>query len=251
MNFTYDDYHNLLLLLQKHGYEIVNYNNWNSKKRCAILRHDIDTDIDKALKMAHKECNWGIESTYYVLLTSDFYNIFSKNNNEKLHDIIKCGHEIGLHFDEMNYPELNGNIDAICEKIQEEAKILEKVIGKPVEAVSMHRPSREILEADLQIPGMINSYGQIFFHDFKYLSDSRRHWREPVEEIIQSEQYERLHILTHAFWYDEKEKGMRDTLKLFVNSANEQRYAILNKNFTDLNSVIEKDEIFFVRNEIK
>lgn len=243
MNFTYDDYHNLLLLLQNHGYEIVNYNNWIYKKRCVILRHDIDTDIEKALKMAHMECKWGIKSTYFVLLTSDFYNIFSRNNNEKLNDIIKCGHEIGLHFDEMNYPESSGNIDAVCEKIQEEAKILEKVIGKSVEVVSMHRPSREILEADLQIPGIVNSYGRTFFHDFKYLSDSRRHWREPVEEIIRSEQYERLHILTHAFWYGEKEKSIHDTLKFFVNSANEQRYDILNKNFTDLNSVMGKNEI--------
>ena len=48
---------------------------------------------------------------------------------------------------------------------------------------------------------MINSYGQTFFHDFKYLSDSRRRWREPVEEIIRSGTYDRLHILTHAFWY--------------------------------------------------
>lgn len=185
----------------------------------------------------------GVKSTYFVLLTSDFYNIFSKNSIEKLHDIIKCGHEIGLHFDEMNYPELCGNIEAVCEKIQEEARILEKVTGKPVEAVSMHRPSREILEANLQIPGMINSYGQTFFHDFKYLSDSRRHWREPVEEIIRSEQYERLHILTHAFWYDEKEKDLHETVKLFINSANRQRYETYKENFTDLDSVMRINEI--------
>lgn len=243
MNFTYDDYHNLLLLLQNHGYETVNYNNWIHKKRCVILRHDIDTDIGKALKMAHMECRWGIKSTYFVLLTSDFYNIFSRNNNEKLHDIIKCGHEIGLHFDEMNYPELNGNLKAVCEKIQEEAKILGKVTGKPVEVVSMHRPSRGILEADLKIPGIINSYGQTFFHDFKYLSDSRRHWREPVEEIIQSEQYERLHILTHAFWYHKEEKYLYDAVKEFVNCGNEDRYYILSQNITDLGSIMKAEEI--------
>lgn len=244
MDFTYDSYHELLILLQHHGYEIVNYNNWNSRERCVILRHDIDTDIGKALEMARMEYEWGrMKSTYFVLLTSNFYNIFSESNCRKLHEIMECGHEIGLHFDEMNYPELNGNIDAMREKILEEAKILEKVTGKSVAAVSMHRPSRVILESDLKIPGIINSYGQLFFHEFKYLSDSRRRWREPVDEIIKSEQYERLHILTHAFWYDKKKKNLHDTVKEFVNMGNADRYYTLMQNITDLGSIMKTEEI--------
>ena len=39
------------------------------------------------------------------------------------------------------------------------------------------------------VPGMINGYGKVYFKEFKYLSDSRRWWREPVEEIIESGQY--------------------------------------------------------------
>ena len=153
------------------------------------------------------------------------------------------GHEVGLHFDEMNYPELAGNGEAVCEKILQESGQLEKVTGKPVKLVSMHRPSRKILESNLMIPGMINSYGNVYFHDFKYLSDSRRHWREPVEEIIASGKYEKLHILTHPFWYRENEVNIHDALKEFVNSANEQRYHIMLQNITDLETIMRKEEI--------
>ena len=100
-----------------------------------------------------------------------------------------------------------------------------------------------MLEADLEIPGMINSYGQAFFKGFKYLSDSRRRWREPVDEIIASEAYEHLHILTHAFWYNESEISIHDSVKAFVNDGNRQRYFSMKSNITDLETIMREDEI--------
>ena len=107
--------------------------------------------------------------------------------------------------------------------------------------VSMHRPSQATLESDLQIPGMINSYGQTFFHDFKYLSDSRRRWREPVEEIIRSGTYDRLHILTHAFWYHKADESITETVSAFIRSANAERYGQMQENITDLASIVMRD----------
>ena len=51
------------------------------------MRHDIDYCVDKALEFAILEHEMGISSTYFVLVTSDFYNIFSLNNSEKLRRI--------------------------------------------------------------------------------------------------------------------------------------------------------------------
>lgn len=112
-----------------------------------------------------------------------------------------------------------------------------------VSTVSMHRPSRAILDADLTIPGMINSYGKTFFHDFKYLSDSRRRWREPVEQIVASEEYERLHILTHAFWYHETEESITDSVGRFIRAGNRERYSQMKDNITDLESILPEAEI--------
>ena len=125
----------------------------------------------------------------------------------------------------------------------EEAFLLGKILNQSVQCVSMHRPSREILAADIEIPGIVNSYGKTFFHTFKYISDSRRHWREPVEDIVKNEEYDRLHILTHAFWYREKEQDIRMTLETFMNHANDERYHILRDNITNLDEVILEDDV--------
>lgn len=40
------------------------------------------------------------------------------------------------------------------------------------------------MKADLEISGTINSNSRIIYKEFKYLSDSRRHWRESIGEIL-------------------------------------------------------------------
>ena len=50
MNFTYQSYRELIASLRLHGYSITDYHNWQGEKRCTILRHDIDNDIEKALE---------------------------------------------------------------------------------------------------------------------------------------------------------------------------------------------------------
>ena len=128
-------------------------------------------------------------------------------------------------------------------KIIEECEILGKAIGFPVTTVSMHRPSKMILDADLSIPGIINSYGSVFFKGFKYISDSRRRWREPVEDIIRSLGYQRLHILTHPFWYGQEEADIHRSIREFVNHANEERYRTMSENITDIGSIMDLNEV--------
>lgn len=243
MQFTYDSYKALLQKLKDHGYRIADYESWRQMDRCVILRHDVDNDVQKAVEMAEFERAQGVASTYFVLLTSNFYNVFSKETSQALKKMADCGHAIGLHFDEVRYPELAGDPDGIRQKIVEEAQLLGRAAGCKVNTVSMHRPSKEILEADLQIPGIINSYGKTFFKDFKYVSDSRRRWREPVEEIVESEQYERLHVLTHAFWYNQREMNLHDSVAGYINGGNRQRYLWLEDNITDLGAIMPPEEI--------
>ena len=241
MKFSLDSYKDMIGLLKAHGYEICNYHTWNSTKRCAILRHDIDYSVEKSLELAQLEASLGVQSTYFVLLTSDFYNVASAKNLKILQEMHRLGHDIGLHFDEKSYAETT--VEDTVERIVREKTILSDILGTPVSCVSMHRPSKATLEANLKIPGMVNSYGEIFFHDFKYLSDSRRHWREPVLDIIRSELYDRLHILTHAFWYQENDESIHTTVKEFLLSALPQRYDQLRDNIKDLESIIQRSEV--------
>lgn len=243
MQFTYDAYRGLLSLLKQHDYETAGYHNWETKKRCVILRHDIDNSIECALRFAALEQECGVTSTYFVLLRSDFYNVLSRKSRDQLAQIRKMGHAIGLHFDEMAYPKIIGDSAGVKEAILQEAELLQHAINSPVLTVSMHRPSRAILNADLQIPGIVNSYSNVFFKQFKYLSDSRHHWREPVLDIVENEQYEQLHILTHAVGYGEENTSLQQWTAAFLHTAVLDRWNILNENFTDLDSVASRSKI--------
>ena len=245
MQFNYQSYLKLLSLLKENAYSFADYHNWSEKQRCVILRHDIDNSPEKALEMAMLEYSEGVQSTYFVLLTSDFYNIFSKRTIECLRTIRKYRHEVGIHFDETQYEIANTEEYAFLIKM--EASILSEAIGVPITTVSMHRPSENTLETNLEIPGMVNSYSRLFFKEFKYLSDSRRHWREPVEEIVRSNQYERLHILTHAFWYSKQEQSIHDTVYRYVNSANMERYLTYKNNISDMDSIMMKGEVLCIK----
>ena len=182
--------------------------------------------------MAELEAEEGVRSTWFVLLRTEFYNAFSRSGQEALRHIQSLGHEIGLHFDEASYVPALGPGEVV-QSIVKECGLLSAALGAEISAVSMHRPSKTTLEADYEIPGIVNSYGKTFFHEFKYLSDSRRRWREPVLDIVRSGEYDRLHILTHAFWYHEEEEDISQTVGSFIRSANRARYRQMEENITD------------------
>lgn len=240
MPFTYQSY---ILMIQKlitKGFKIASYHNQQDFYPLAILRHDIDFSLDKALEMALIENALGIQSTYFILLSTDFYNIASKKSTDIVRKIHKLGHEIGLHFDEMKYVERGQNL---ITAIKSELDAMEMLIGIKIISVSMHRPSKETLEADYQIDGIVNSYSKVFFNDFKYISDSRRKWKEDVNAIIDSGEHSRLHILTHPFWYNQEEKSLKQSIVEYINTANLERYNALELNLRDLHEIIEISEV--------
>lgn len=243
MEFTYEGYLGLLKKIKQYGYTVVSYDNCNLMAKCVILRHDIDYDLTKTIRIGEIEKEMGVKSTYFLLLSSDFYNVFSASGACIIDKIQDYGHDIGLHFDEQKYCDDLGCADRIREHILEEARALEKAVGNPVTKVSMHRPSKEIIESNLTIPGMINTYSSKFVNDFKYVSDSRRRWREPVEEYIINETYNKIQILTHPFWYNETELELRDSILGFIESSKRYRYDILNNNFSNLEEIMNKDDI--------
>jgi hypothetical protein len=229
-------------LIRDNGYNFADYHNYGNIANPCILRHDIDFDVEKALRLAKLEYNNSVTSTYFVLLNTNFYNVFSSTVNKMLKEIMAMGHEIGLHFDEIYYSSPQSiNWLVVC--IQKEIVLLEYIIENQVKAVSMHRPSQSTLKADIVIPHVVNSYSQVFFKEFKYISDSRHCWRENAEDIILSQKHEKLHLLTHPFWYTEQTKTCKDKLSAFVTAANRKRYEDMNNNFRDLNEFIPSDEI--------
>lgn len=241
MEFSYEAYGRMIELLRTSGYQICPYQESYQADKVCVLRHDVDNSLNKALEFAEYEKELGVCSTYFVLVRSDFYNPFSKKSAEMIHKIQALGHDIGLHFDE-KYLEGQEQKD-ISAAIAAEAECMGKLLNIAVNSVSMHRPSQEALQADYRIPGLVNSYSQIFFREFKYVSDSRRNWREDVCEIIRSGEFPQLHILTHPIWYSRRERSVRETLLDFVCRADEERYQALTGEFTLLEEFITEEDI--------
>ncbi len=148
---------------------------------------------------------------------------------------------MGLHFDEMKYDLTS--VEQMIKMIQKEQKILSLSLDTPINVVSMHRPSKLVLSQNIEIPNMINSYGEEFIKGFKYVSDSRMNWREDVEQIIKSGKHNKLHILTHAFWYQEKEMETKDILGKFVSDAKNERYISISENIKNVEDFLHKEDI--------
>lgn len=241
MNFTYDAYQEMLSLLKENRYQVCNYENYKLGNRCVILRHDVDFSLEVALRFAELEYKYGVQSTYFILLSTSFYNLFDRKANAIIKDIRGMGHDIGLHFDEVRYPIFNEQQLIKC--VEKEISIMSQGLGIEIKTVSMHRPSKWVLEADVQFDTLINSYGKEYFNEFKYLSDSRMHWREDVYQVIQSNAYERLHILTHPIWYGIEEGTMREKLKDFIRAQKYNCYDAVRNNIRDLDEVLLKVDI--------
>ena len=240
VDFTQNAYINLLNLLSKNRYEFSSYQEVEKSAKAVILRHDVDFSLEKALEMSKIEYRNNAKSTYFVLLTSNFYNLYSKESFEILQSIISMGHEIGLHFDEKRY--ILNSIDDIRFNAAKEANILSEIVGREIRVISMHRPSLLILDSNIQFDNLINSYSSFFFKSMKYISDSRMKWREDPIEIINSNHHDKLHILTHPFWYSLNNESMRFKLNEFLYNAIIDRYSFLNDNIRDLNEEINLND---------
>ncbi len=243
MKFTYEVYLDMLKQLNDRGYQFATYQNWRNFDRTVILRHDVDNSLKKAAVFSSYERMHSKDGgVYFVLVSTNFYNVHSKESRKYMEEIIKNGGKIGLHFDETQY-----NIrseDELKEYVYKEADLLSGLTGIKVDAVSMHRPSEKFLLGNIEFQGIVNAYSRTYFNDMKYLSDSRRHWRENVDKIIGEETPQRLHILTHPIWYHEgMEKNLRQSLKEMILSASLDYYDNLNDNFRDLEKEIQKTEI--------
>lgn len=240
MKFTYTAYTELIRLLTEKKYVITKYDNYQDYDNCVILRHDIDMDVEKAYLLAQKEQELGIKSTYFVCVTSEHYNCYSKKNQILIKNIRDLGHTIGLHFDEMAYPDDVGIVSNVTKDIEKEMKLLSDMLEMNINAFSFHRPTKKILDANIKIQGKINAYDDVFFKEFEYVSDSRMFWRKPILDLIREKQSSRLCILTHPIWYNEKEVEQSEILTNFIKRANSERYYFLKDNFRDLDSVLEK-----------
>ena len=193
-----------------------------------LLRHDVDVSMDLAFKFYEFEKDLKIKSTYYILLTGDLYNPFSKRNRERLALMKKDGFEIGLHFDPMVYEKVDES--ELNEKFLKEIQILEDLLEDQVYSYSMHNPS--IYGIFLENKNYINAYDPEIFSDENYLSDSIFSFRgkDPIA-FLQKSNEKIIQFLSHPeIFFNGNKISYEFMLNKIMNSYREKIHDLLSVN---------------------
>jgi hypothetical protein len=212
-SWSLKSYRSMLECLGAAGYRFVPFRTdlWERQEispdtKLCLLRHDIDTDLRAALSMAKIENALGIAATYFVMLRSPLYNLFSRANHKSVSNILALGHHLGLHFDHGFDAEVQ-RTDA--EQIDLEARILEEMFEVDISAVSFHQPGAAVLHGNLATGHRLNTYSRVQLKDFHYISDSNRvfpplnaapHGDDLFEDWVRAAP-PRIQILIHPMWW--------------------------------------------------
>ena len=219
--FTYFWYESFLSELSG-KVDVFSFANWTGGNGL-LLRHDVDLDIRPALRMAKIEHNLGISSTYFILISSDFYNPLSLPNRNRLKELVALGHEIGLHFDPTVYGETGPA--QLQQKAEREASILAEASGSPVKTISLHCPS--IHGMFPLFSGFTNAYDPKFFRDDRYISDSCMNFRgKNPYEWAQLARNRTVQFLIHPMHYSDNHETYTTIFanKILEMSSDVERY---------------------------
>ena len=248
-DFSIENYKYLIEFISK-NYSSIFFNEYDSKKQIVLLRHDIDYSISNSLRLAKIEHNFGLKSTFFVNIHSEFYNFFEKDSIASLKEILKLGHSIGIHFDS-TFWNLKDE-EQLVKNLTFEKAIIDEALGIKVNAFSFHNPTEFVLSFKKDTyAGLINTYSDRFMNEFKYCSDSNGYWRhERMFDVVESLNHERLHLLTHPGWWTSEIKPPREKIYSIIN---ERAQFILDD--YDLNLINSKreniggliDQLFFVK----
>jgi len=211
MKFNLKNYIKVLKTFQDDGYEIFPIGTIKKPKKTnqILLRHDVDFEISSALKMAEIETKNKIKSSYYFLLRSNSYNLFSSTATSQLHRIKQLGHEIGLHFDASIYEDVETGLN-------KEVKIFENIFQTKITFITIHRPSKEFTKGSKQFGKIRHSYEGLFFSDIGYFSDSGGKFNHGLPQDSNGySNRETFQFLTHPIWWVTKGKSEIQKLKEF------------------------------------
>ena len=235
-SFTYTHYRRLLGQLQKRGYQFAQFTRavkpLSRVGRFVLLRHDIDMDLGKALQMARIEAECGVQATYFFLVRTDHYNLFSQKGSDAVRAILDLGHWLGLHFDCAAYPSRGQGEASPAETathVTREARLLADWFGKEINVVSFHRPLSSVLSGDAALSAPLwHTYMKCFTEQVFYCSDSRGSFRygHPLESKAFAEGRP-LQLLTHPVWWSAEGSTPQESLRrLIVRQQNRFRRSL-------------------------
>lgn len=218
LDFSSNGYTQILKLLIESKTQFLHCRDLNNLKnsRNIFLRHDVDADVAAASKMSKIESDLGVKSTYFLMIRSCVYNLFTENNFAFAKEILKNGHEIGLHFDlafcKMHNHKLN-------DAVSWEKKILEDSFGTKVNCISYHQPDVETIQKQIEFEDISNVYNYKLNYGLDYYSDSNLDQNRIQNFISESQKNEvfNAQLLIHPMWWINND-GASSTHEVWINT---------------------------------
>lgn len=195
MNFTLDHYKKTLEEYLTENYDFQTVNNITKSTKKIYMVHDVDHKIEFSKKFSEIEKSLGIKSTYFLRLHAQNYNMLSYSSIKVAEEILKNGHEIGLHY-EPGFSKTSNH----SENIVFDMDLLSRAVSSEVNTFNIHEPARTGVDLGRILEKNNRCYNSAFFENFKYISDSGCRWREGCfSEHIN--RWDQLLVLTHPFWW--------------------------------------------------
>jgi len=177
-DFTLKIYRKLLLAFQEYGYFLMSFENFLSNiskpNRCVILRQDVDKNPANSLKTAQIQAQLNATATYFFRILPCSYN------PAIITSIIKLGHEIGYHYEDLAIN--RGNHQKALTDFKNNLNRLQELY--PVKTICMHGSplskwdNKDLWKnVDYKDYGIIGEpYFDVDFSDVFYLTDTGRSW---------------------------------------------------------------------------
>ena len=243
---SYETYRQILRDVKATG-KACHYQEALGKDEFVIMRHDVEFSVDRAHALSLVESEENFTSTYFIQITNNSYNAFSKKNVELIHDMAARGHHIGLHY------HTNGLLDrvAVRDGVRDQLRIMSEMLGMKIDTYSFHRPVKEIYYYDISIPGTINAYSSDFFTyaenvdehtalQVKYIADSKHRWNYGYPDYGTLMKNKKVQLLIHPFSWTETGYDNMDNFLHLINEKNQELIDTLTSEFLRFREVREE-----------
>lgn len=220
-DFTLQAYQDFLIKLKKtHVFQTFKEYKESSDSKKIVLRHDIDYSLAYAYEMAKLEHSLGVKSTYFLLFSSEYYNMLDEKNIALAKKIVDLGHEVGLHYD-VKVMQLNGHVLPLT-ILKQHVHMLSVLIGSEIKSMAMHNPSINGEDIFKEFP-LNNAYSSIFLQRGAYFSDSCMAWRNEFIDCYKSDTFpDKFQLLIHPILWTKERLSRLDKLDVFESIKREE-----------------------------
>lgn len=193
MIFVYKQWEALCRELHEHGVHSIPAREVQSNSdRYLVLKHDVETDVKRAHRLAAIEQRYGHRGSYYV----QAYLLSDAGNASLLKEIQEMGHEVSYHYDVMDA--CRGDLEAAILEFEKNRLLFEKH-GLPIETVCQHgnpivervgyTSNRDFFRAERvrtlypAISDIMVNYKEQRGTEYRYYSDAGRRFKQIYDPL--------------------------------------------------------------------